>query len=148
MNSTIATILKQLRKSSRLSVKQASIQLKQYGIDIASKTLYGYESGISMPNADVFVALCKIYQSGESGGSLPPSTVYGRDEGVQDEVLQNKILQNKIAASEIAEPNISQEELSFLDDFKALDSFGQDLVRQVMKHEKDRVRQMHGLPGD
>lgn len=143
MNSTIATILKQLRKSSRLSVKQASIQLKQYGIDIASKTLYGYESGISMPNADVFVALCKIYQSGESGGSLPPSAVYGRDEGVQDEVLQNKI-----AASEIAEPNISQEELSFLDDFKALDSFGQDLVRQVMKHEKDRVRQMHGLPGD
>lgn len=143
MNSTIASILKQLRKSSRLSVKQASIQLKQYGIDIASKTLYGYESGISMPNADVFVALCKIYQSGESGGSLPPSTVYGRDEGVQDEVLQKKI-----AASEIAEPNISQEELSFLDDFKALDSFGQDLVRQVMKHEKDRVRQMHGLPGD
>lgn len=143
MNSTIATILKQLRKSSRLSVKQASIQLKQYGIDIASKTLYGYESGISMPNADVFVALCKIYQSGESGGSLPPSAVYGRDEGVQDEVLQKKI-----AASEIAEPNISQEELSFLDDFKSLDSFGQDLVRQVMKHEKDRVRQMHGLPGD
>ena len=96
MDSTIASILKQLRKSAKLSVKQASDQLKQYGIDIASKTLYGYESGLSMPNA------------------------------------QNKI---------------TQDEITLLNDFKTLDSFGQALVRQVMEHEKERVRQMNGVSG-
>ncbi len=131
MDSTIASILKQLRKSAKLSVKQASDQLKQYGIDIASKTLYGYESGLSMPNADVFVALCNIYHCGETGSILSSSSA------LAEHAAQNEIAQNKI----------TQDEITLLNDFKTLDSFGQALVRQVMEHEKERVRQMNGVSG-
>lgn len=61
-NNNIAGFLKQLRKTSGYSVNSVVEQLKTYGIDISSKTLYGYESGLSMLNADVFVALCRIYK--------------------------------------------------------------------------------------
>ncbi len=131
MDSTSASILKQLRKSAKLSVKQASDQLKQYGIDIASKTLYGYESGLSMPNADVFVALCNIYHCGETGSILSSSSA------LSEHATQNEFAQNKI----------TQDEITLLNDFKTLDSFGQALVRQVMEHEKERVRQMNGVSG-
>lgn len=60
-SSNISALLKQLRKTSSYSVNDVVEQLKNYGIEISSKTLYGYESGLSMPNADAFVALCKIY---------------------------------------------------------------------------------------
>lgn len=60
--SNISNLLKQLRKTSAYSAKQVIEKLKEYNIDISAKTLYGYESGLSMPNADVFVSLCKIYK--------------------------------------------------------------------------------------
>lgn len=59
---SIANFLKQLRKTSTFSANRVVEKLKQYNIDISAKTLYGYESGLSMPNADAFVALCKIYK--------------------------------------------------------------------------------------
>jgi len=59
---TIADFLKQLRKTSGLSANEVITKLKNYDIDISAKTLYGYESGLSMPNADAFVALCQIYK--------------------------------------------------------------------------------------
>lgn len=58
----ISAVLKQLRKASGYVAKDVTEQLKAYDIEISEKTLYGYESGLSMPNADVFVALCGIYQ--------------------------------------------------------------------------------------
>lgn len=57
----IAMLLKQLRKTSSYSVNEVIDKLKSYNIDISAKTLYGYEGGTSMPNADMFVALCRIY---------------------------------------------------------------------------------------
>lgn len=57
----IADMLKQYRKTSGLSVKEVIELLEKSDIHISYKTLYGYESGISMPNADIFVALCRIY---------------------------------------------------------------------------------------
>lgn len=59
---TIAGFLKQLRKTSGLSANEVVNKLKSYSIEISAKTLYGYESGLSMLNADVFVALCRIYK--------------------------------------------------------------------------------------
>ena len=59
---TISNFLKQLRKTSGLSASDVVNELQEYNIDISAKTLYGYESGLSMLNADVFVALCKIYK--------------------------------------------------------------------------------------
>ena len=58
----IANFLKQLRKTSGLSVDEVIEGLQKYGIMISTKTLYGYENGTSMLNADVFVALCRIYK--------------------------------------------------------------------------------------
>lgn len=58
----IASFLKQLRKTSGLSANEVVARLKNHNIGISSKTLYGYESGLSMLNADVFVALCRIYK--------------------------------------------------------------------------------------
>lgn len=59
---SISSFLKQLRKTSGLSTKEVVERLHDYSIDISVKTLYGYESGLSMLNADAFVALCKIYK--------------------------------------------------------------------------------------
>lgn len=59
---SIANFLKQLRKTSGLSANEVVVLLKDYGIEISAKTLYGYESGLSMLNANVFVALCRIYK--------------------------------------------------------------------------------------
>lgn len=57
----ISAVLKQLRKTSGYSAIDVIEKLKEYNIHLSPKTLYGYESGISMLNADVFVALCRIY---------------------------------------------------------------------------------------
>lgn len=62
MEYNIASVLKQLRKTSQQTASDVIDKLKEYNIDISIKTLYGYESGLSMPNADVFVALCQIYK--------------------------------------------------------------------------------------
>lgn len=53
--------LKELRESNGLTRKEAVDKLKALGIDISDKTLYGYESGRNSANADMFLALCKIY---------------------------------------------------------------------------------------
>lgn len=58
----IAVFLKQLRKTFGYSANEVVCRLKEYNINISAKTLYGYESGLSMLNADVFVALCDIYK--------------------------------------------------------------------------------------
>ena len=58
----IANFLKQLRRTSGLSANEVTDKLQEYDIDISAKTLYGYESGLSMLNADAFVALCRIYK--------------------------------------------------------------------------------------
>lgn len=75
---TISNLLKQLRKTSGLAANEVAEKLKKYNIDISYRTLYGYESGLSMPNADVFVALCRIYKCDNpmdifGGFSLRPS---------------------------------------------------------------------------
>lgn len=78
---TIANFLKQLRKTSGLSVDEVIKRLQKYDIAISAKTLYGYENGISMLNADVFVALCRIYKCDNpmdlfGNTSIKPKEVY------------------------------------------------------------------------
>ncbi len=59
---TIGDTLKKLREINGLTRKEAADKLKDLGIDISDKTLYGYESGRNSANADMFLALCKIYK--------------------------------------------------------------------------------------
>lgn len=57
----IASLLKQLRRTSGYSTDFVCSKLAGKGINISKNTLYGYENRVSMPNADVFLELCRIY---------------------------------------------------------------------------------------
>lgn len=58
---TIAETLKSCRKSSRLSVNDVCALLKQKGIRVSPKTVYGWENAYSQPDADTLMYLCKLY---------------------------------------------------------------------------------------
>lgn len=77
----IPAALKQLRKTSSYTAKDVTQMLTTYNIKISEKTLYGYENGISMPNADTFVALCMIYRCDN------PLDVFGGSGITTDEFL-------------------------------------------------------------
>lgn len=60
-NSTIARVLKYHRKLNHYSVKDVAKQLSEGGYTAAEKTIYGWESGQSLPSADIMMYLCGIY---------------------------------------------------------------------------------------
>ncbi len=57
----IPEFLKTTRNSKNLSVEFVVEQLKKFDIKLSTKTLYGYENGVSMPDAYTLLALCSIY---------------------------------------------------------------------------------------
>ena len=64
MGTAFGDKLKMLREKSGLSMKEVEAELLEHGFDTKSKTIYGYENGGRMPNADLFIALCEIYKCG------------------------------------------------------------------------------------
>ena len=60
-NENIAKGLKNQRKLHNMSVKEVSRELEKRSIFVAEKTIYGWESGQSQPDADTFLILCDIY---------------------------------------------------------------------------------------
>ena len=61
-NFDIGHTLRHLRDKSGLSVKDVAEKLEKLAIDnVKDKTIYNYEVGRTMPNADVFLELCVIY---------------------------------------------------------------------------------------
>ena len=58
----VANNLKRIRGERDLSVDFVIALLENRGFYISGKTLYAYETGYSTPNADIFLALCDIYQ--------------------------------------------------------------------------------------
>ncbi len=58
----IGDTLKRLREENGLKGNEVVERLKNLGIEISVKTLYGYESGRNSTNADMFLALCQIYK--------------------------------------------------------------------------------------
>jgi transcriptional regulator with XRE-family HTH domain len=54
--------LKEIRKSKNYTRKYVAEKLREKGFDISDKTLYGYENGRTTANADLFMALCEIYE--------------------------------------------------------------------------------------
>jgi transcriptional regulator with XRE-family HTH domain len=57
----IAKVLREFRQRTGLSAKEITDQLGLQDIKISPKTLYGWESGHSQPNADTLLLLCDIY---------------------------------------------------------------------------------------
>ena len=60
-NPNIATMLKYYRKLNELSVNDVSEQLKQHNNFAAPKTIYGWETGHTQPDADTLMLLCELY---------------------------------------------------------------------------------------
>lgn len=61
-NELIPKVLKEYRKRNHYSVKDVSIRLMEHDIDVAPKTIYGWESGQAQPTADTLLLLCEIYK--------------------------------------------------------------------------------------
>jgi predicted transcriptional regulator len=57
----IAKVLKEYRQRTGMSAKKVIEKLSLHGIKVSPKTLYGWESGHSQPNADTLLLLCDIY---------------------------------------------------------------------------------------
>ncbi|MDD3205906.1 MAG: hypothetical protein PHS74_09275 [Lachnospiraceae bacterium] len=47
-NATIANVLKAARKQNNLSVKDVVIKLEKHSLNVAEKTVYGWENGVSL----------------------------------------------------------------------------------------------------
>lgn len=60
-NPQIARVLKYYRKLNNLSVNRVSELLTEYGTPAAPKTIYGWESGNTQPDADTLMLLCELY---------------------------------------------------------------------------------------
>lgn len=61
-NNKIGEFLKTYRKINRWTVEDVSVKLKElYGLNIAEKTIYGWESNQAHPTCDTFVSLCEMY---------------------------------------------------------------------------------------
>ncbi len=60
-NPNISRVLKAYRKLNHLSVNDIVLKLESHNLPVAAKTVYGWESGQTQPDADTLLVLCKIY---------------------------------------------------------------------------------------
>lgn len=61
-NPNIAKVLKTYRKLNHYSVNDLVLKLEANNLPVAPKTIYGWESGQTQPDADTLLVLCKIYK--------------------------------------------------------------------------------------
>ena len=69
-NPVIAKMLKYYRKANNLSVDDIAAYLDECGISVANKTIYGWESGQTQPDADTLLLLCEIYKINDILGTF------------------------------------------------------------------------------
>lgn len=107
----VGDTLKKLREENKMTRKEATDKLKVLGIDISDKTLYGYESGRNSANADMFLALCKIYNCNNIMETF--------SETVEDILFTNT-------------------EWKLVEKYRTLDSHGKEMVDIVLQKEWER----------
>lgn len=61
-NPNIAKVLKAYRKMNHYSVRDVVMKLENNAVPVAEKTVYGWESGQTQPDADTLLILCSIYK--------------------------------------------------------------------------------------
>lgn len=61
-NPNISKVLKTYRKLNHYSVNDLVLKLEDNNLPVAPKTVYGWESGQTQPDADTLLVLCKIYK--------------------------------------------------------------------------------------
>lgn len=69
-NQNIAKVLKTYRKENQLSVNDVSNLLQSRSITAAPKTIYGWESGRTQPDADTLLILCELYHINDILGTF------------------------------------------------------------------------------
>lgn len=60
-NEYISKALKEYRKKNNYTVNDVSLLLHERSIEVAPKTIYGWESGQASPSADMLLTLCEMY---------------------------------------------------------------------------------------
>lgn len=60
-NPRIASTLKYYKKLNELSVNEVADIFKEHHNEVAPKTIYGWESGNTQPDADTLMFLCELY---------------------------------------------------------------------------------------
>lgn len=60
-NMYIPKVLKEYRKKNQYTVGDVALMLHERSVDVAPKTIYGWESGQAQPSADVLLTLCELY---------------------------------------------------------------------------------------
>ncbi len=116
MENKLGATLKKLRENAKMTAKDVSSRLSEMGFEVSDKTLYGYEKGIRMPNADIFVALCQIFSCKnilETFGDI------GIDYSIPDD-----------------------QEWKLIDTYRKLDPFGQETVTYILDREFKRTLQI------
>ena len=58
----VGNVLRKYRKQNQLTVSDVVVELRNYNVNVAEKTLYGWENNQAKPRSDAFVALCDIYK--------------------------------------------------------------------------------------
>lgn len=61
-NPEIARVLKEYRKRNQYTIYDVADKLRENHIEVAVKTIYGWESGQTQPDADTLLKLCDIYK--------------------------------------------------------------------------------------
>lgn len=112
----IAELLSHLRKEAKLTLKEVARQAVERGIPISFKTISGYEKGRSIPNADIFLALCDIY-------------------GSKNPVEDLKKLSGEIYETE---SGITAKEEKHLERYRKLDKYGKKAVDTILALESER----------
>lgn len=73
-NNQIGEMLKKYRKLNSLSIHDVVVELQErYGVNVAEKTIYGWESNQAHPSSSIFLALCDIYKINNLSDALPSS---------------------------------------------------------------------------
>lgn len=113
--------LKQLRENNNMTRKDVTDKLKQFGIDISDKTLYGYESGRNSTNADMFLALCQVYKCNNVMETFSNSV---------DDVL------------------FTNAEWETIQKYRNLDPHGKEMVDMVLDKEHERCLELNKASGN
>lgn len=112
----IGNKLRELREKSGLTVKDVINELRRFDITISEKTLYGYESGKNSTNADMFLALCQIYNC---------KNVIGEFSDSADEIL------------------FTNDEWNIIEKMRGIDGYGRETICMMLDREVERAKRLN-----
>lgn len=97
-------VLRKMRTDSGKTVPEVSAHLTSLGFKAATQTVYGWERGLSQPNPDPFLAMCKFYgvtdilsyfetEQSYAQKETPPTEGEGLGEDTLDKELISRLRQ-------------------------------------------------------